>query len=260
MAGKKKKKPSANPARGFATVSQPSKAKEIAQHDDETPSQNKQPSADGLANGDNSVEQPKLGNNNDEVKPIEKMTPEELEAHLENAELRNLAEQNASRIKSEAVRQASRLKNERRQLRQQADQASVYGLDDVMVDKILQNSTQTEFKPLTTSRTSNLAQIEESELLQKLWLLQEILHNLKVHMLDEVLTHVLYICHHLGVESGPNSVWGLEEALAWIAGFGDADNNIPYDSDQTNGADESDDALVVNDADDSKYYYGSRTV
>lgn len=252
MAGKKKKKAVANPARGFATVSQPSKPREPIQSDNEIPSDSQEPSANHSVNGDHSVENSQGRQNVDEVKAIAEMTPDELETHLENAELRNLVEQNASRIKTEATRQASKLQNERRQLRQQADQASIYGLNEVLIDCILQGSTQTGLQVSKSFRSSTSPEIEESQLLQKLWLLQEVLKHLQVKMLDQTLTHVLYLFHHHGVDLSPNSVWGLEEALTWIAGTDGAEDSLPYDADKNTDIDDQYNADMDDDNDDSK--------
>lgn len=263
MAGKKKKKPSANPARGFATVSQPSKVKETVQSDKEDSSHPRNLQAVPMANGPRSVEPQDSGSNTDEAKAIAEMTADELETHLENAELQNIVEQNAPRIKAEATRQASRLNNERRQSRQQADQASVYGLNDALIDSILHKSMQMESKNLRSSKISTSSELEETELLQRLWLLQELLGQLQVEKLDQILTYILRIGRHHGVDVSSNSVWGLKEALTWLAGFGGADESLPYDPDQTTDADNSINIPSSEDVVDSKYitpdiYYSPR--
>lgn len=254
MAGRKKKKPSANPARGFATVSLPSKAKETAGSDDDTkPSRSQRSPADRSANSTGSVEHPELEINAEIQKPIADMTAEELEEHLEVSEMRNLIEQHASRVKSEALRQAVKLKNERRQLRQQADQASVYGLSNPLIDSILRDSLQTQAARLQGTSVNYPSELEESELLQKLWLLQEVLRHLKVKMVDEILSHVLSVYHNCGFEASPTSVWGLQEALHWIAGSDSADEDLPYDSAQNSKTIESIKASPNGDISDSKH-------
>lgn len=252
MAGKKKKKTVANPARGFATVSQPSKPKEPVQSDSEIPSDSQKPSADHSVNGDHSVDDSKGGKNADEAKAIAEMTPDEFETHLENAELRSLVEENASRIKTEATRQAAKLKNERRQLRQQADQASIYGLNNVLIDNILQSSAQIGLQARKTFRSNPSPETDETQILQRLWLLQETLQHLQVEMLDEALTHVLYLSRHRGVDPSTNSVWGLEEALTWIAGFAGVEESLSYDTDKVADVDAHHNADMVDDTDDSK--------
>lgn len=256
MAGKKKKKPSSNPARGFATVSQPSKSKEPVLSDDEGSSREPKASVDAPSAKSDGSKVPENFNGqggNDESRTIEQMSPDELEAHLEDAELQSFVEQHAIRLKSDVTRQVTRLKNERRQLRQQADRATVSGLTDDLIENILCNASQPHHRDLKANTPSYVPEVDENEILLKLWLLQEVLRQLNITSTDEVLSHVLRIWRQHGIEVTQNSVWGLNEALIWYAGVGGADESPMYDLDQTFEADSASQIVVVDGPNDGEF-------
>lgn len=260
MAGKKKKKPAANPARGFATVSQPSKSKEPAPSDDEVLSQEQKAPIGSLSIDPSRSRDPEKTNGEgteDESKAIEKMSPEELEAHLEDTELQNLVEQHAVRLKSDVTRQVTKLKNERRQLRQQADRASVSGLTDDLIENILCNASQAQHRVIKASAFSTIPETDENEILLKLWLLQEVLMQLKIPSVDEVLASVLRTWRQQGIEVAQSSVWGLHEALVWYAGVGGAEESPVYDLDQTAEADRESQIVSIDDNQDSEFNISS---
>lgn len=223
MAGKKKKKPSANPARGFATVSLPSKTKELVRTDDEEPtnrvfgadSENLHEPQPPLVGGDENLNNE---SSNSENNPIEKMSPADLEVYLEDVELRNLVEQHASQIKSDSLRHAARLQNERHQLRQKAERAYFHVLTPGLIDDIVSRLTRMQATSSESGTSHWMSVTNDGDMLLKLWLLQETLNQLNMNSIDDALTHVLHVRRLNGTEIGSNSVFGLDEALIWYAG------------------------------------------
>src|SRR5271155_3096538 len=142
---KKKKKAAANPARGFATVSLPSKGSAARQENDilETQGvQNEGSRQGGSENASNlqgdGIEQ---GSNSTQNGEIQNMSPEELDQHLQDSELQSILDEHGSRCKADAARQVARLEAERRTLRSQATKAITNSwLPDVAVDDILRAS------------------------------------------------------------------------------------------------------------------------
>lgn len=223
MAGKKKKKPAANPARGFATVSVASKPK-ISDSVGGTPDGSNTPTdlheqisgPDVLTeNVDTSTE------DQGKTKDIQDMTPEELEQHLEFTELKNIAETNAVKVKSSAARQVTKLINERRQLRQQADRATVPGLTDIVVERVLEHGIQEIDVPRSnqTVKQAPKYHVNEDELLLDLWTLREVLQSLKMPDIENALTHYAGIRCRSSVSNQTEYIPGLEACFQWYAQF-----------------------------------------
>lgn len=219
MAGKKKKKPVANPARGFATVSIPSKAKDAA-NDLDVPSRvdnvlpavvadTKPKSSDVTGPGSNETD-------------IAKMTPEELEAHLEREELNLFVDEHAATVKSLATRYASRSQNERRQMRTQADKAVVAGaMSDLLEDVLKMESFPNSKRP----DSAHSFCVDEIEILLKLWTLQEVLARLQMPSINDALAYALSRRFRSQKET-VDQVSGLTEVFEWYtANF--ASNELP---------------------------------
>lgn len=213
---KKKKKPAANPARGFATVSVPSKvkpaessdpastvdSKSVSESDRPTPAEPNQPvpsSNDG----------PSLQN----------YTPEQLEQHLEDAELQILIEKHATKCKSDAIRQAGKLETERRVLRQQAVPVNILEwLPSDVVGSIL-GLAEAEEQGLTPQAVRDKRAIPEDELCTKLWVLKDTLLKLGFpgNRVEEALKHVLaYFAGNFTI-TNRDIVCNLDESLEWLA-------------------------------------------
>lgn len=244
---KKKKKPAANPARGFATVSVPSKPK--PEPTDAAPTKNaeaEQPeknSGQPVA-GERQQQQPPTtttdnGKTQDEATTTtsqHQYSPEEIERHLEESELQLLVEKYASKCKYDATRQATKLETDRRVMRQQAVPLNISEwIPSEMLHHILQlaeteeeehgepgkESTGAVAKRTTTSR---------EDLWMKMWTLKETLLKLGFpeEKIDDSLKHLL-LCGSAG--GGANSrdmVWNLEEALDWMAMHCSADGLPSY--------------------------------
>lgn len=218
MTGKKKKKPAANPARGFATTSLPSKPKVVSDVDeqplvssqDETSTLNEVEGTDGRAES----HRQKASNE----KNVENMTPTELEQHLEHSELQYLVDAHAARVKSDAAKQLTKLENERRQLRQLADRASMSELTEELREEILSAPSSALSRIAVEDRTrATKLTGEEDDLLLKLWTLREVLIRLQMPSVDDALAHVLTLFYQGNTSSTDDSLPGLSDILMWYA-------------------------------------------
>ncbi|KAE8145083.1 P-loop containing nucleoside triphosphate hydrolase protein [Aspergillus avenaceus] len=219
---KKKKKPAANPARGFATVSVPSKpkstnstaptstadSKSVSDSDRPTPAKGNQPTAE--------TQKPTS-------ESLQNYSPEELERHLEDAELQLLVEKYASKCKNDALRQVTKLETERRVLRQQAFSLNLMEwLPTEVLDSIL-NLAETEECELNPSsaRDANTSKKSGSEedLYMKLWTLRETLLKLRFpeEKVEESLKHLLHYFPGNFATANRDMVCNLDEALDWLA-------------------------------------------
>ncbi|PTU18623.1 hypothetical protein P175DRAFT_0321085 [Aspergillus ochraceoroseus IBT 24754] len=218
-ANKKKKKPASNPARGFATVSVPSKvktdssgpastvdSKSVSESERPTPAEPKQPAPEAS-----------------EVPSLQNYTAEELERHLEDAELQLLVEKYAAKCKSDALRQATKLETERRVLRQQAVPLNLLEwLPSDVAGSILRLAEAEEHGQSSQSGRDVggiKKAVSEEEVCMKLWILKETLVKLGFPegRVEEALKHVLL--YYWGNFSITNRevVCNLEEALDWLA-------------------------------------------
>ncbi|KAH8695954.1 hypothetical protein BGW36DRAFT_178969 [Talaromyces proteolyticus] len=214
---KKKKKPASNPARGFATVSVPSRPKIV----DLTAVSSTAESSLAASEGENSppptdIQQPVAGN--DSKKTLQALSPEELERHFEQAELQSLVDKHAAKCKSEALRQVSKLETERRVLR---PQANILGLNDWMPQDILDRvltSAQTELDNRDPPSERDLDGSKEEELATRLWTLKETFQKLRFSQtrVEELLKYL--VTYNSGFAGGSKDLsWVIDESLNWLA-------------------------------------------
>ncbi|KAL3473615.1 P-loop containing nucleoside triphosphate hydrolase protein [Aspergillus californicus] len=214
---KKKKKPAANPARGFATVSVPSKVKPADSSgpastvDSKSVSESERPSPA-------EPQQPVLESN--DGPSLQNYTPEELERHLEDAELQILVEKYAAKCRSDAARQLGKLDTERRILRQQAIPVNLLEwLSSDVVGSILALA-ETEEQALSPQPVRDVKRaVSEDELCTKVWVLKDTLLKLgfpEVRVV-EALKHVLiYFAGNFSI-TNRDVVCNFDEALDWLA-------------------------------------------
>jgi len=231
MAGKKKKKPAANPARGFATVSIPSKPKDVITNDDSSIDHDQENSSHiSIQPGNENALTPSQHTVPAREATIEEMSPEELEAHLEESELQLIVEQHAARVKNDASRQASRLQSERRQLRAQADPASIMEWSDQLINQICTDlPLQSSRKNMNPASARSLGG-DETQTLLNLWTLHEVLVELKMPSIQDALAHVLSGWLETQAIVTAESITGLSEALEWYAGNKKSDDLPTYDT------------------------------
>lgn len=234
MAGaKKKKKPAANPARGFATTSIASKPRpetvepepkpSIAQTGAPPTSQNNAPPS---TTGDASAKPP--------AKEKE-LSPEEFERQLEESELQLLVERYAVKTKRDAQRQLGRLETDRRLLRGQADSINSFKwLPQDLMDHVL-NLIQAENRFAASSiapDSSGAGKMPpEEDVVTRLWTLQQTLSSAEFpsERVDAVIRYILDISPNVSATNS-GSIWGLEEALDWLARECPPDELPVYDS------------------------------
>lgn len=174
---KKKKKPASNPARGFATVSMPSKPKpETTQTTSPATGESKatpesEPQPTGAEDRTANASAPPA------TSSLQNYTPEELEKHLEEAELQILVDKYASKCRNDATRQAAKLENERRVFRQQSVTLSLLEwLPTEIQDTIFDLYGTEEHEYLAASGKTSAKQAgSEEEVYNKLWTLKETL-------------------------------------------------------------------------------------
>ncbi|KAB8231720.1 putative ATP dependent RNA helicase [Aspergillus alliaceus] len=228
---KKKKKPAANPARGFATVSVPSKpkstnttapasraeSKSVSESDRLTPAESSQPTTETQG-----------------APSLQNYSPEELERHLEDAELQILVEKYASKCRNDAARQVTKLETERRVLRQQAFSLSLLEwLPAGTLDSILSlaETEECEMRPPSVRDSNTLKKSgSEEDLYMRLWTLRETLFKLGFPeaKVEESLKHLLHYFPGNFATSNRDMVCNLDEALDWLAMHCDPKELPPY--------------------------------
>jgi ATP-dependent RNA helicase DHX29 len=227
MAGgsKKKKKPAANPARGFATTSLPSKPKseDVSEANSAvpsgiaTPTEKKKPSPSEPVQTQGAAATTATATataHAASTRELSDLSPEELEAQLEASELQQFVEKHGPKVKKESARQAARLQTDRRLLRGQADYLSVKDwLPDELMQQVLDLVTSDRQQEPDPAKKPVLPQGDD--LVAKVWQLRQCLLDLalppaRVH---EALAWV--------VSNPPplftSSMWGLEECFEWLS-------------------------------------------
>ncbi|PWY70412.1 ATP dependent RNA helicase [Aspergillus heteromorphus CBS 117.55] len=221
---RKKKKPASNPARGFATVSVPSKpktaessapvsaadSKSVSESERPTPAEGAQPTVEPTQEAASSSS-------------LQNYTPEELEKHLEDAELQLLVEKYASKCRSDAARQVTKLETERRVLRQQSVSINLLEwFPTEVLNSILSlaENEERELSPVPGREAGGQKKpISEEELYMRLWTLKETLLKLGFpeDKVNESLKHLLVYFSGNFATTNREVVCNLDEALDWLA-------------------------------------------
>ncbi|KAF7553370.1 hypothetical protein G7046_g7117 [Stylonectria norvegica] len=232
MAGaKKKKKPAANPARGFATTSIASKPRPETEPETKPVDESAPPSSENAPPSTASA-----GDANGNAASKEKaLSPEEFEAQLEESELQLLVEKYAQKTKRDAQRQRSRLETDRRLLRGQADSVNSYKwLPQELMDHILdlvKAENRFAASSVSSDNTGAGKMPPEEETIIRLWTLQQTLAgaDFPEERVRAVILYILDIAPNIS-STGKDSIWGLEEALDWLARECSIDELPAYDS------------------------------
>ncbi|KAJ5178878.1 hypothetical protein N7492_002088 [Penicillium capsulatum] len=231
---KKKKKPAANPARGFATVSVPSKPKpESTETSSPTPGESAAtPQSEGQSPPPKDEPAASAGAPQTDS-ALKNYTPEELEKHLEESELQILVDKYAAKCKSDAVRQATKLETEKRVFRQQSVTLSLLEwLPLDIQDSILELAGTEEHEYLTSNGrwASTKHSGSEEELYSRLWTLKETLLKIGFpeNRIQEALQHILLYFVGNPVSASRDVVWNLDESLEWLATHSDKQDLPPY--------------------------------
>ncbi|KAL2829899.1 P-loop containing nucleoside triphosphate hydrolase protein [Aspergillus pseudoustus] len=214
---KKKKKPASNPARGFTTVSVPSKAKPA---DSSGPASTIDSKSVSESERPTPAEPTQPAHKPNDAPSLQNYTPDELERHLEDAELQILVEKYAAKCKSDAIRQAAKLETEKRVLRQQAVPVNLLEwLPSDVVNSILSLAEADEQGLIPQSMRDAKRTVSEDDLCMKLWILKDTLLKLGFPetRVEEALKHVLvYYAGNFSI-TNRDVVCNLDEALDWLA-------------------------------------------
>lgn len=245
MAGnKKKKKPAASAARGFATTSIASKPRAdpvegaadaaVAPQTAAKGKDGAQAPAAATPNANaksTTAEKASSGHGKTAAGPT--LSPEEFEKQLEESELQLLVEKYAPKVRRDAARQLTRLETDRRILRGQAESVnSKKWIPQDLMDHILdliQSESRFAASNLASEVSSSGKLLPEEDLTIKLWTLEQALEaaGFPDAKVQSVLKYVLDISTQVG--PGPkDSIWGLEEALEWLARESSADELPDY--------------------------------
>lgn len=215
MAGKKKK-PAANPARGFATTSVASKPKP------EKPEDATSAEPSGVNTPDTKTATPTTAKPNGKTdapktsteRDLHELSPEELEAQLEASELQQFIEQYAGKVRKESSRHVSRLQTDKRLLRGQSDYMSVRDwLPEELMQQIVEYATHGNNE---SSGATQRTLPKGDELLSKVWQLRLSLFGLEIpaERVDDAMAHIL---SNPPSDDGSGQPWGLPEALDWLS-------------------------------------------
>lgn len=238
MAGgnkKKKTKPAANPARGYATTSTISKARVEATDNTPTPAKKSPDDSAAKSNLPSAQKSSEAEKNTAIADKKKELTPEEFEAQLEEAELQLLVEKHAQKTKRDALRQKQRLETDRRLLRSQAESINAKKwLPGELMDHIL-DLIQAEGRFAASSTvpegSGSGKMPSEEELTIRLWTLQQTLRGsgFAEEKVQAALQFVLDISANIPGAS-KDSIWGLDEALDWLARECPVEELPEYDS------------------------------
>lgn len=158
------------------------------------------------------------------------MTPEQLEIHLEEAELVGFLEKHSVRCLTEATRQTTRLQTEQRQLRSQSYRLSTYGwLTDETIDQVFvmhDKSPQQSAQGVSAGQRTTIDEKTTADL----WTLRRVLEALKFPLIEEALSHIAELAVRGNLAINTDLLPGLVEAFQWYARRTDADGLPDYDN------------------------------
>lgn len=219
MPSKKKKKPVANPARGFATVSVASKPKA----EDVTDSADASDAGSTLTVPTSTAsEDVKLAHDatQDSTKAelAKQITAEELEEQLERDDLQLLMEKVSRKVQRDASRQVVKVETDRRVLRTQAQPLYTRDClpDELMLEviELVKEDLCPDSFAITNPKALSLSRFED-DAVTKLWTLRQALADLYIPS-DRIDTTLRWLCDQ-SVQDAPLSIWGFEESFDYLA-------------------------------------------
>jgi ATP-dependent RNA helicase DHX29 len=212
----KKKKPAGNPARGFATTSVPSKPKPDRIAPDATAKENVPAPSQEHVTATESVTQvaPTAEAAKEEVVP----TPEELEAQLERDELQLLVEKHAPKVRRESHRNVLKFHTDRRVLRGQSHAMTVHDWlpNDILDSIVALAQAESNDSNRRQGPQPLLKVLTEEDAMSKLWTLDLTLRELGFSS-EHTLPVLKWLCANAAAVDTSASIWGLQEALEWLA-------------------------------------------
>ena len=229
----KKKKPAGNPARGFATTSVASKPKpERISPDVPAKVVAPVPSKEAAA-APEPTEAPQTLQKTEAVKPEVAPTPEELEAQLERDELQLLVEKHAPKVRRESSRHVSKFQTDRRLLRGQSHAMTVHDWlpSEILDSIILLAQAESNDSNRRQGQQSLLKTLTEEDAMSKLWTLDLTLRELGFSK-DQIQPVLRWLCANAAGVDASSGVWGLQEALEWLALDQCEDHSFSYEESQ----------------------------
>lgn len=233
MAGgtKKKKKPAANPARGFATTSVASKGKtekSVDTSNDASETSSTLTAPTSVASQD---VLPAKATTASPTRELHELSPEELEAQLEHSDLQNAVEQQGPKVQKESSRQVTRLQTDRRVLRSQSEDLIVREwLPEELMQQILE-LTAGDVYSVTVAESNQTSQKRASHdvSLARIWQLYRVLSDIDVSE-DRTRQALEYILAASPPHESSTSIWGLPEVLEWLALHTDSGELLEYEA------------------------------
>ena len=236
---RKKKKPPSNPARGFATTSIVSKTKLVVDSDVDS----SVPSAANSNLENEAVKPENARRDHISQKELHELTPDQLEAQLEDSELQLLVETHGERCKKNAVRQVTRLRTERRLLRSQALPLNTSRwLPEELLQLIASYVEHQigEGLSLTASpaRSAQGKAVSTDDLSLQIWSLKRTLIDLGFlpYRVQEVIHHLIRdkrLMERANARTYKEGPWGVDECLNLLAMACIADEMPNYDTHRT---------------------------
>jgi ATP-dependent RNA helicase DHX29 len=223
----KKKKPAGNPARGFATTSVASKQKVEKPAVDPAKENAPVPSKEATISD---VTAPQATPKAEAAEQEIVQTPEQLEAQLERDELQLLVEKHAAKVRRESHRNVTKFQTDRRVLRGQSHVMAVHDwLPNEILDSIIDLAkAESQDSNRRQGPQSLLKTLTEEDAMSKLWTLDLTLRELGF-LTDHIQSVLRWLCANAAAVDPSASIWGLQEALEWLALDNCEDHSFSYE-------------------------------
>jgi len=231
----KKKKPAANPARGFATTSIAKKVvpevQQVKEEDQSAAETVKDSKQDGV--NDVTQQQQTVSESQNRQLELHELSPEALEARLEEEEVQLLVAKNGPQVQRAVDRQVNKLSTDYRVLRGHAQFLQTRTLLPLELEsKVLELAKQDMEDSAAATLPPARSPSYEEDYTTRLWTLQRILRSLGFS--KESVERALSFALKLGPEvDKDSSVWALDECLDWLTLNLEEDELPVYD--QTTG-------------------------
>ena len=247
---KKKKKPAANPARGFATTSTVSKSKTESATDADSVNPSGTVTPDVAQTSTNPKEDTSGNSDSTSKRQLHDLSPEEFEAQLETSELQQVVEKHAAKVQKEASRQVSRLQTDKRLLRGSVDFLSVKDwLPEELMQQIVE-FTLTDLHAEKQSGQKNKLPLGD-DLVAKVWNLRTVLIDLDI-AIGRVNEAIGFVLQWPPLEDSQGQVWGLADALDWLALNCEPAELLEYDNQRRQPVLDSEDEAIAISNDQSE--------
>ncbi|CAN9374166.1 unnamed protein product [Alternaria alternata] len=166
-------------------------------------------------------------------KPEVAPTPEELEAQLERDELQLLVEKHAPKVRRESSRYVSKFQTDRRLLRSQSHAMTVHDWlpSEILDSIILLAQAESNDSNRRQGQQSLLKTLTEEDAMSKLWTLDLTLRELGFSQ-DHIQPVLRWLCANAASIDASSGIWGLQEALEWLALDQCEDHSFSYEESQ----------------------------